>query len=86
MDKIMETDDSTVAVRIAALQEKLAYNVARSDIEIYCAERGNHWYDTKAISDPEITPIVAESVEYLKATGRLTEHPRYSHWVRLVHN
>lgn len=72
--------------RIAALQAKLAHGIARADIEIHCNEPVRGWYDTCAVSDPEIAPAIAEAVEYLKGIGMLTQHPVHSHWVWLVHD
>lgn len=71
--------------RIAALQAKIAQSAARADIEIYCDDMGDGWYNLYAISDPEIVPTVAEAVEYLAGMGKLMRHPVHTNWVRPIH-
>ena len=81
--------------QITQLAFQLADSAASSDIEILCALVGGEpqtveeiracWFDLNQISDPDDTPRVATSVEYLDRRGLLKRHPTHNNWVRPRH-
>jgi hypothetical protein len=81
---LLGSKKSVASARTMALQTKIAQNAARADIEIYCDDMGDGWYNLYTISDPEIVPTVAEAVEYLAGMGKLMRHPVHASWVRPI--
>ncbi len=72
--------------RLLELQQKIADDTARSDIECECisAEKDDlgPWYVAKT-RDPEMAQTVAEAIEYLTLRGRIEQHPEHVDWVRV---
>jgi hypothetical protein len=67
------------------LATELADDVARSDIESYCAieHADKHdWYDTHHSDPATDSDAVAKAVRYLDLRNRVTHHPQQPHLVR----
>ncbi len=70
-----------------ALEQHIAYDAARTEIETNCLEvsRGGEfrWYDT-AVPDPDDREYLALRVRYLKGRELLEEWPGSPHIVRVL--
>jgi len=72
--------------RLSHLQQKIADEAARSDIEslctpiIQCYGSAASWY---SIISPDFQATVDIAVEYLTLRGRIARHPVHAYWVRV---
>lgn len=73
---------------LEALERKIAYSAARSDIETMCCvwrdEGANPgwWYDTQVLDCESSRPWVDDAVRYLELRGLLLRSPNAPHVVR----
>lgn len=76
------------ASELIALERKIAYSAARSDIETMCCvwrdEGANPgwWYDTQVLDCQSSRPWVDDAVRYLELRGLLLRSPDAPHVVR----
>jgi len=71
--------------RLQQLQQEIADDAARCEIESYCARPegvGSPWHGLK-VDDPEMQQYVSDAAEYLTLRGMIERHTEHSDWVRV---
>lgn len=70
---------------LAALRERIAYDAARTEIEINCLEdsKASGWWDTLDVPEREVEWI-ADRVRYLDGIGKLERMAGAPHIVRIL--
>lgn len=66
---------------VSGLAYYIADEAARSDIELYTVEVGDHWFDTNQVRYGLERQFIDRAMQYLELRGSMRRHPDQPHLV-----